>query len=186
MADTFDADDLRRRMDGALASLKQEFGGLRTGRASASLLEPIMVEAYGSSVPLNQVGNINVPEPRMLSVQVWDKQMVGTVERAIRNSNLGINPVVDGQTVRIPIPALTEERRRDLAKVAGTYAEQARVAVRNVRRDGMETLKRQEKASEISEDDHALYAEEVQSLTDSTIAAIDTALKAKQEEIMQV
>ncbi len=186
MADEFDADDLGRRMEGALASLKQEFAGLRTGRASVSLLEPIVVEAYGATMPLNQIGNINVPEPRMLSVQVWDKSMVGAVERAIRNSNLGINPVVDGQTVRIPIPALNEERRRDLAKVAGNYAEQARVAVRNVRRDGMETLKRMEKAGDISQDDHELYAEEVQSLTDTTIQAIDAALKAKQEEIMQV
>ncbi len=173
-------------MDGALASLKAEFGGLRTGRAHAGLLEPVTVEAYGQQTPLNQVGTINVPEPRMLSVQVWDKSMVGAVERAIRNSNLGVNPVVDGQTVRIPIPALNEERRRDLVKVAGTYAEQARVAVRNVRRDGMETLKRLEKAGEISEDDHSLYSEEVQSMTDSTIEAIDAALKTKQEEIMQV
>jgi len=186
MADEFDPDDLRRRMEGAVASLKSEFGGLRTGRASASLLEPITVDAYGSAMPLNQVGNINVPEPRMLSVQVWDKSLVGAVEKAIRNSNLGINPVVDGQTVRIPIPPLNEERRRDLAKVAGNYAEHARVAVRNVRRDGMDLLKRLEKDGEISEDDRLLYAEEVQELTDKTIEAIDSALKAKQEEILQV
>jgi ribosome recycling factor len=186
MADEFDPDDLRRRMEGAVASLKSEFGGLRTGRASASLLEPITVDAYGSTMPLNQVGNINVPEPRMLSVQVWDKSLVGAVEKAIRNSNLGINPVVDGQTVRIPIPPLNEERRRDLAKVAGNYAEHARVAVRNVRRDGMDLLKRLEKDGEISEDDRLLYAEEVQELTDKTIEAIDSALKAKQEEILQV
>ena len=186
MADEFDPDDLRRRMEGAVASLKSEFGGLRTGRASASLLEPITVDAYGSAMPLNQVGNINVPEPRMLSVQVWDKSLVGAVEKAIRNSNLGINPVVDGQTVRIPIPPLNEERRRDLAKVAGNYAEHARVAVRNVRRDGMDTLKRLEKDGHISEDDHREQQDQVQKMTDGFIKQIDETLAQKDIDIMQV
>ena len=182
----FDLKDLKRRMDGAISALRQEFAGLRTGRASASLLEPVTVEAYGQSTPLNQVATIGVPEPRMLSVQVWDKSNVGAVDKSIRNSGLGLNPVVDGQTLRIPIPALNEERRAELAKLAGKYAEQARVAARNVRRDGMESLKRLEKDGVISEDEHRSEADEVQKLTDACISDIDSALKSKEEEIMQV
>jgi ribosome recycling factor len=182
----FDEDDLKRRMDGAFEALKKEFGGLRTGRASASLLEPIKVDAYGSPTPLNQVGTISVPEARMLSVQVWDKTMVATVDKAIRNSGLGLNPVVEGQLLRIPIPPLNEERRAELAKLAGGYAEQARVAVRNVRRDGMDGLKKLEKEGVISEDEHKAMADDVQKLTDDAIGGIDAALKTKQEEIMQV
>ncbi|MCG8441317.1 MAG: ribosome recycling factor [Caulobacterales bacterium] len=182
----FDLKDLKRRMDGAINALKHEFGGLRTGRASASLLEPITVEAYGQPTPINQVGTIGVPEPRMLTVQVWDKSLVGAVDKAIRNSGIGLNPVMDGQTLRIPIPPLNEERRAELAKLAGKYAEQARVAARNVRRDGMESLKRLEKEGVISEDEHRDEAGEVQKLTDDCIARIDAVLKTKEEEIMQV
>ncbi len=185
-ATEFDLDDLTRRMDGALAALRSDFGGLRTGRASASLLEPVTVEAYGAPTPLNQVATINVPEPRMLSVQVWDKSMVGATDKAIRNAGLGLNPVMDGQTLRIPIPPLNEERRAELAKLAGQYAERARVAARNVRRDGMDQLKRMEKAGALSEDDHKALADDVQKATDSIIAKIDAQLKAKEEEIMQV
>ena len=185
MADP-DIDDIERRMNGALEMLKKEFGGLRTGRASASLLEPIVVEAYGSPTPLNQVANINVPEPRMLTVQVWDKSAVTSVEKAIRSSGLGLNPSADGQLVRVPIPELTEERRLDMAKIAHKYAEQARVSIRNVRRDGMENLKKMEKDGELSEDDQHLWSEEIQELTDKTIAKIDNALAAKDEEIKQV
>ncbi len=182
----FDLDDLTRRMDGALASLRTDFGGLRTGRASTSLLEPVTVEAYGATTPLNQVATINVPEPRMLSVQVWDKTMVGAADKAIRNAGLGLNPVMDGQTLRIPIPPLNEERRAELAKLAGQYAERARVAARNVRRDGMDQLKRMEKAGGLSEDDHKALADDVQKATDAIIAKIDAQLKSKEEEIMQV
>ncbi|MBR9825426.1 MAG: ribosome recycling factor [Alphaproteobacteria bacterium] len=182
----FDEDDLKRRMDGAVDSVKKEFGGLRTGRASASLLDPIKVDAYGSPTPMNQVGTVSVPEPRMISVQVWDKGMVAAVDKAIRNSALGLNPVVDGQLLRIPIPPLNEERRAEIAKLAGGYAENARVAVRNVRRDGMEALKKMEKEGVISEDEHKAFADDVQKLTDATIKTIDDALKKKQEEIMQV
>lgn len=185
MADP-DLSDLERRMDGALDALHREFAGLRTGRASASLLEPITVEAYGAAMPINQVGSISVPEPRMISVQVWDRGLVGAVEKAIRNSGLGLNPMNDGQLVRVPIPALSEERRVELTKVAGKYAEQARVAVRNVRRDGMENLKRMEKDSEISEDEHHMWAEEVQSLTDAHVKKIDEVFAQKEEEILQV
>ncbi|MEM6851682.1 MAG: ribosome recycling factor [Pseudomonadota bacterium] len=180
-----DVDDLQRRMDGALASLKTEFGGLRTGRASANLLEPIVVQAYGAPTPMNQVGTISVPEPRMLSVQVWDKGVVGAVEKAIRESGLGVNPVVDGQTVRVPIPPLTEERRGELAKFAGKYAEQTRVAIRNVRRDGMDLLKRAEKSG-MSEDESKTWAGEIQELTDKSIKAVDAMLETKEQEIMQV
>jgi len=182
----FDIKDIERRMNGAVSVLKEEFGGLRTGRASASLLEPITVEAYGSEMPMSQVGTISVPEPRMLSVQVWDKTLVGPVEKAIRTSTLGLNPVVDGQLVRVPIPELNEERRQELTKVAAQYAEQARVAVRNVRRDGMEQLKRLEKDHEIGEDEHHAWSDDVQKLTDKIIEEIDGALAAKDEEIMQV
>ena len=187
MSDTgFDEADLKRRMSGALDSLKHEFGGLRTGRASISLLDPVKVEAYGTPTPINQVGTVSVPEPRMISVQVWDKTMVAAVDKAIRNSGLGLNPVMEGQLLRIPIPPLNEERRAELAKLAGTYAENARVAVRNVRRDGMDGLKRMEKDGEISEDEHKQLSEKVQKLTNDAISGIDAALKAKQEEIMQV
>jgi ribosome recycling factor len=178
-----DLKDLKKRMDGAVSTLKAEFSGLRTGRASASLVEPLSVDAYGSSMPMTQVGTISVPEPRMISIQVWDKSLVGAVERAIRDSGLGINPVVDGTTVRVPIPTLTEERRVELTKVAGKYAEQARVAVRNIRREGMEAIKKTQHASE---DEQKKVSEQVQKLTDDTIKSIDEALKIKDAEIMQV
>lgn len=183
---TFDKDDLERRMQGAVTVLKKEFGGLRTGRASAALLDPIMVSAYGAQMPLTQVATVSVPEPRMLSVQVWDKDTVGAVDKAIRESDLGLNPVVEGQLLRLPIPELNEERRQDLAKIASKYAEQAKVAVRNVRRDGMEQLKRHEKDGEMGKDEHHTLAGEVQDLTDATIKEIDEALAAKEAEIMQV
>ena len=178
-----DLKELERRMEGALNALKTEFGGLRTGRASANLLEPVMVSAYGSEMPLNQVGTVNVPEPRMLAVQVWDKTMVGAVEKAIRDAGLGVNPVTDGQTVRVPLPALTEERRKELAKLAAKYAETARIAVRNVRRDGMEAVK---KASGSSEDEQKKFSEDIQKITDVWVKKVDEALAAKEEEIMQV
>lgn len=181
-----DTDDLERRMEGAMSALKQEFASLRTGRASASMVEPVTVEAYGGlQTPLNQVASINVPEPRMVTVNVWDKGLVGKVERAIRDSGLGINPVVDGTTIRLPIPELNEERRKELSKVAAQYAEQARVAVRNVRRDGMDRIKKA-KGEGLSEDDQKLYADEIQELTDKFIAAIDKQLETKQQEIMTV
>ncbi|MEM9705868.1 MAG: ribosome recycling factor [Pseudomonadota bacterium] len=183
MSDAVDLNELERRMDGALASLKTEFSGLRTGRASTSLVEPINVDAYGSQMPMNQVGTVSVPEARTISIQVWDKGLVGAVEKAVRESGLGVNPVVDGQTIRIPMPPLTEERRVELAKVAGKYAEQARVAVRNVRREGMETIK---KADGVSEDDQKRASDQVQALTDKTIKKIDDALSVKESEIMQV
>jgi len=173
-------------MNGALEVLRQEFGGLRTGRASISLLEPIHVEVYGSEMPLNQVGTISVPEPRMLTVQVWDKSAVSGVEKAIRDSGLGLNPAVDGQLVRVPIPELTEERRVEMSRIAHRYAEQARVAVRNVRRDGMETLKRMEKEGELSQDEQHQWGDRVQKLTDDMIARIDEALATKDAEIKQV
>ena len=181
-----DVDDLKRRMTGAVEALKHEFAGLRTGRASASLLDHLKVDAYGSEMPLNQVSTINVPEPRLITVQVWDRGMVGVVERTVRDSGLGLNPAVDGQLVRVPIPELTEERRAELAKIAAKYTEQARVAVRNVRRDGMDTLKKMEKAHEMSKDDHKIWSEEIQELTDSTIKRIDETFSVKQKEIMQV
>ncbi len=181
-----DIDDLQRRMDGALKALKSEFNGLRTGRASASLLDPIMVEAYGSQMPLNQVGTVGVPESRLLTVQVWDKGLVSAVEKAILNSGLGLNPSRDGQLIRIPIPELNEERRKELSKVAARYAEQARVAVRNVRRDGMEHLKKLEKEGHMSKDEHHMWSEEIQKMTDEHIKLIDEALAAKDAEIMTV
>jgi len=185
MAD-FKMADYRKRMDGALASLKSEFSGLRTGRANAGLLDGIHVNAYGSEMPLNQVGSVSVPEARMLLVSVWDKTMVAAVEKALRQSTLGLNPITDGQTLRIPMPPLTEERRRDLTKVAGTYSENAKIAVRNVRRDAMDTLKKLEKASEISEDEHKAHSADVQKATDTVIGQIDSALEHKSKEIMQV
>jgi ribosome recycling factor len=178
--------DLRRRMDGAIEVLRKEFGGLRTGRASASLLEPIMVPAYGNSMPLNQLGNINVPEPRMITVQVWDRTMVKAVDRAIRESGLGLNPQTEGQTIRVPIPDLTEERRRELTKVAAKYAEAAKVSVRNVRRDGVEALRKQEKDGDMPQDDAHKLQSEVQRLTDDFVKRIDEALAQKDKEILQV
>lgn len=180
-----DLDDLQRRMDGAMTALRSEFLSLRTGRASASMVEPVMVDAYGALTPINQVGTVNVPEPRMITINIWDKQLVGKAEKAIRESGLGINPVVDGTIIRLPIPELNEERRRELTKVAAQYAESARVAIRNVRRDGMDQLKKLKSAG-MSEDDHKVWSDEVQELTDSAIARIDDALASKQEEIMQV
>lgn len=186
MSDEPDLDSIERRMNGAVESLRHEFAGLRTGRASASLLDPITVDVYGSSMPINQVGSISVPEPRMLSVSVWDRGSVSAVEKAIRNSGLGVNPVVDGTLIRIPIPELNQERRQEMVKLGHKYAEQARVAVRNVRRDGMDQLKKLEKDGKISEDDHKIYADEVQSLTDKAIATIDSSLASKEKEILQV
>ena len=180
-----DTDDLERRMDGAMAALRTEFASLRTGRASASMLEPVMVEAYGQTTPINQVGTVNVPEPRMVTINVWDKAMVGKVEKAIRESGLGINPQLNGTIIMLPIPELNEERRAQLSKVAAQYAESARIAVRNVRRDGMDQIKKA-KAAGMSEDDQKIWEGEVQSLTDRFIAAIDTSLDTKQAEIMQV
>ena len=180
-----DLDALERRMEGALAALKSDFSSLRTGRASASMLDAITVEAYGTPTPLNQVGTVNVPEPRMVTLNVWDKSLVGAVDKAIRTSGLGINPVMDGTLLRLPIPELNEERRRELSKVAGSYAENARVAIRNVRRDGMDQVKKA-KAAGMSEDEQKLYGDEIQELTDAGIAKIDAALETKQEEIMQV
>jgi ribosome recycling factor len=183
---SFDLKEIDRRMRGALVVLKQEFGGLRTGRASASLLDPIMVNAYGSPMPLNQLATVNAPEPRLITVQVWDKTQVGAVDRAIRESDLGLNPVVEGQLLRLPIPELNEERRHELAKVAHKYAEQARVAVRNVRRDGMEHLKKAEKDGEMGKDEHHSLSTKVQELTDKIIKEIDETLASKEAEIMQV
>ena len=178
--------DLRRRMDGALEALKKEFAGLRTGRASTSLLDPVMVEAYGSSMPLAQCGTVSAPEPRMLIVQVWDKGLVKPVEKAIRDAGLGLNPQTDGQTVRVPIPDLNEERRRELTKVASKYTEQAKVAVRNVRRDGIDALKKMEKDGEISQDEHRKHQTEIQTLTDDIIKKIDDSMAQKEKEILQV
>lgn len=176
--------DLERRMHGAVDSLKHDLGGLRTGRANTSLLDPISVEVYGSNMPLNQVATVSAPEPRLLSVQVWDKSNVTPVEKAIRNAGLGINPIVDGNNIRLPIPDMTEERRKELAKLAHSYAEKAKIAARNVRRDGNDDLKTDEKKKEISEDDRKRLEAEVQKLTDATIAEIDAALAAKEKEIL--
>jgi len=183
--DTF-LKDLRRRMDGAIEVLRKEFGGLRTGRASASLLEPVTVGAYGGTVPLNQLANISVPEPRMITVQVWDRAMVKAVDKAIREAGLGLNPQTEGQTIRVPIPDLNEERRRELTRVTAKYAEQARVSVRNIRRDGVELLRRQEKDAEISQDQQRKLQQEVQHLTDDYVKRIDEALAQKDREILQV
>ena len=178
--------EFSRRMDGALEALNKEFAGLRTGRASAHLLDQIKVQAYGSTMPLNQVGTVNVPEPRMITVQVWDRGLVREVEKSIRDAGLGLNPASDGQLVRVPIPELSQERRTELTKIAHKYAEQARVAVRNVRRDGMEFLKKQEKDGKISEDEHRKLHDEVQKLTDEHVKKVDEALATKEKEIMQV
>jgi ribosome recycling factor len=180
-----DTDAIQRRMDGAMAALKTEFGSLRTGRASASIVEPIMVDAYGQMTPINQLGTVNVPEPRMVVINVWDKGMISKVEKAIRESGIGINPVTDGPLIRLPIPELNEERRRELTKVAAQYAESAKVAIRNVRRDGMDQIKKA-KSQGMGEDDQKFWSETVQEMTDSAIAAVDRALEAKQAEIMQV
>ena len=180
-----DTDDLKRRMDGAMANLRTEFASLRTGRGSASMLDPIMVDAYGTMTPINQVGTVNVPEPRMVTVNVWDKSMVGKVEKAIRESGLGINPQLNGTIIMLPIPELNEERRRELGKVAGQYAEHARASIRNVRRDGMDQVKKA-KSDGLSEDDQKFWESEVQDLTDTYIKKVDEALDAKQTEIMQV
>jgi len=180
-----DLDAIERRMDGALNALRTEFASLRTGRASASILEPIQVDAYGQMTPINQLGTVNVPEPRMVVINVWDKAMIIKVERAIRDSGIGINPVVDGPLIRLPIPELNEERRAQLSKVAGQYAEQAKVAIRNVRRDGMDQIKKA-KAAGMAEDDQKMWSEEVQDVTDKAIALVDHTLEHKQQEIMQV
>jgi ribosome recycling factor len=187
MSDEFilDTDDLERRMDGAMASLRTEFASLRTGRASASMLEPVQVEAYGQMTPINQVGTVNVPEPRMVTVNVWDKGLVNKVEKAIRESGLGINPQMNGTIIMLPIPELNEERRRELGKVAGQYAESARVAIRNIRRDGMDQIKKA-KSDGMSEDDQKFWESAVQEITDKYISMVDEALEHKQAEIMQV
>lgn len=176
--------DIERRMHGAVDSLKHDLGGLRTGRANTALLDPVTVEVYGSNMPLNQVATVSAPEPRLLSVQVWDKSNVTPVEKAIRNAGLGINPIVDGNNIRLPIPDMTEERRKELAKLAHSYAEKAKIAARNVRRDGNDDLKTDEKKKEISEDDRKRLEAEVQKMTDATIAEIDSALAAKEKEIL--
>ena len=185
MADP-DLDDLERRMNGAVDVLRKELGGLRTGRASSSLLEPIVVRAYDTDMPLNQLATINVPEPRMLSVQVWDRSQVAAVEKAIRSADLGLNPIVDGQSLRIPIPELNEERRRELARVAGRYAEQAKVAVRNVRRDGMEQLRKMERSGDLSEDESRLWSQEIQEMTDAVVKKMTEMFETKEREITQV
>jgi ribosome recycling factor len=186
MADDALLKDIRRRMDGALEALRKEFGGLRTGRASASLLEPVTVEAYGNAVPLNQVANINVPEPRLITVNVWDRGMVKAVDKAIREAGLGLNPQAEGQTIRVPIPDLNEERRRELTRVAAKYAEAARIAVRNVRRDGIEGLRKQEKDGDISQDEQKKLERDIQHLTDDHIKRVDETLAQKDKEILQV
>lgn len=186
MSNAMDAKELKRRMGGALSVLKTELSGLRTGRASANLLEPIVVEAYGSQMPINQVGTVNVPEARMLSVQVWDQSLVGKVDRAIRDANLGLNPIMEGNTLRIPIPELNQQRRQDLVKVAHKYAEAAKVAIRHVRRDGLDAFKKMEKDGDLSEDDGRRKSDEVQKLTDQHIKEVDDLLATKEKEIMQV
>src|ERR1700712_2160345 len=186
MADVYSKDDVDRRMNGAVATLKSEFGGLRTGRASPALLDPVSVEAYGNTVPISQVGTISTPEARMITVQVWDKGRAKAVDKAIRDAGLGLNPQMDGQLLRIPLPELNQERRKELSKLAAKYAEAARVSVRNVRRDGMDLLKRLEKDHKISQDDQHTKGDELQKLTDARIKDIDDALHGKEQEIMQV
>jgi ribosome recycling factor len=181
-----DFQDIQRRMDGAINAFKHDVASLRTGRASSNLLDAVVVKAYGTEMPLNQVANVTVPEPRMISVSVWDKSMVSSVDRAIREANLGFNPIVDGTNLRIPLPELNEQRRKELVKLAHGYAENARVAIRHVRRDGMDFLKKAEKDGDISEDDHRKQADQVQKLTDDTIATVDSMLAGKEAEIMQV
>jgi ribosome recycling factor len=184
MTSTVSIDDLKRRMHGAVEAFRHDLGGLRTGRASTALVDPVHVEVYGTNMPLNQVATVSVPEPRMLSVQVWDRSNVQPVEKAIRNAGLGINPIVDGQVIRLPIPELTEERRKELAKLVGQYAEKARIAVRNVRRDGMDHLKADEKKHNISEDERKRLEHDVQKMTDDTISEIDDAADVKEKEIL--
>ena len=186
MPATMDKADLQRRMQGALDALRHDLVGLRTGRASTALLDPINVEVYGAQMPLNQCATVSVPEPRMISVSVWDKSMVGAVDRAIRESNLGFNPIMDGTTLRIPLPELNEQRRKELVKIAHNYAENARVAARHVRRDGMDHLKKAMKDGDISEDDHRVRSDRIQKITDETISGIDSMLTEKEAEIMQV
>jgi ribosome recycling factor len=186
MTNGVDFKDLQRRMDGAIAAFRHDLASLRTGRASSNLLDPIQVQAYGTAMPINQVATVSVPEPRMLSVSVWDKSMVGAVDRAIRESNLGFNPIVDGTTLRIPLPELNEQRRKELVKIAHNYAENGRVAARHVRRDGMDHLKKAEKDGVISEDDHRSQSDRVQKMTDETISTIDSLLAEKEAEIMHV
>jgi ribosome recycling factor len=183
---SFDLNEVKRKMDGAVEALKKEFSGLRTGRASTGMLDPVVVESYGSMLPLNQVANINAPEPRLLTVTVWDRGQVSAVEKALRDSGLGLNPQTEGATIRIPIPPMTEERRKDMTKVAAKYAEASRVAVRNIRRDGMETVKKLEKDKKISEDDLARFEKDIQKATDDTIVKVDAALAHKEKEIMEV
>ena len=183
---SYDANDLKSRMEGSLTALANEFAGLRTGRASPNLLDNVLVSAYGSMMPMNQVGSVSVGDARMLNVSIWDKGLVGAADKAIRDAGLGLNPVVDGTNLRIPIPPLNEERRKDLSKVAGKYAETARISVRSVRKDGMDSLKKSEKDGDISEDDLRKFSGDVQKLTDEYIAKVDEALKAKEAEIMQV
>jgi ribosome recycling factor len=180
-----DLDAIQRRMDGAMTALKMEFASLRTGRASAQILDPIQVDAYGQMTPINQLGTVNVPEPRMVVINVWDKGLIAKVEKAIRESGLGINPVTDGPLIRLPIPELNEQRRRELTKVAAQYAESAKIAIRNVRRDGMDQIKKAKSAG-MSEDDQKMWSDEVQELTDKAIAAVDKQLEQKQAEILQV
>ncbi|QKG71208.1 ribosome recycling factor [Erythrobacter mangrovi] len=180
----YDKADIERRMKGAVESLKGDLGGLRTGRANTSLLDPVVVEVYGAMMPLNQIATVSAPEPRMLSVQVWDKSNLTAVEKGIAKANLGLNPMIDGQTLRLPLPDLTEERRKELAKLAGNYAEQAKIAIRNVRRDGMEALKEDEKKKEISEDERKRSEDDVQKLTDKYVAEADAAAQAKEKEIL--
>ena len=186
MTEGVDFKDLQRRMDGAISAFQQDLASLRTGRASSNLLDAIQVQAYGSAMPINQVATVSVPEPRMISVSVWDKQLVGAVDRAIRESNLGFNPIMDGTTLRIPLPELNEQRRKELVKIAHQYAESARVAVRHVRRDGMESVKKAEKDGVISQDDSRIQSERVQKMTDEKIARVDSMLAEKEAEIMQV
>jgi ribosome recycling factor len=181
-----DLTDIKRRMDGGINAFKNDIASIRTGRASANILDPVMVEAYGSRVPLNQVANITVPEPRMLGVSIWDKSMVNAVDRAIRESNLGLNPIMDGQNLRIPLPDLTQERRKSLVKVAHDYAEKAKVAIRNVRRDGMDALKKAEKDGDLGKDDARAQSEKVQKMTDDSILEVDRLMVEKEKEIMQV
>jgi ribosome recycling factor len=186
MADAYNKDELDRRMNGAVATFKSELAGLRTGRASAALLDPVKVEAYGNVVPINQVGTISTPEARMITVQVWDKGLAKAVDKAIRDAGLGLNPQMDGQLLRVPLPELNQERRKELSKLAAKYAEAARVAVRNVRRDGMELLKKLEKDHKISQDEHHTRGDVLQKMTDAHVKDIDAALHAKEQEIMQV
>lgn len=186
MSGSIDLNDIKRRMDGAINAFKSDIASLRTGRASANILDPVVVEAYGSRVPLNQVANITVPEPRMLGVSIWDRSMVSAVDRAIRESNLGLNPIMDGQNLRIPLPELNEERRKSLVKVAHDYAEKAKVAIRHVRRDGMDDLKKAEKDGGIGQDESRSLSDKVQKMTDDTISEVDRLLGEKEKEIMQV